>query len=113
MSRFQRRIVAPALLATLVFTSNASAHCFVGQRFLPATLATDDPCVADEMSIPTVNWTKSADIPPVSQVDVSVDFAKRITDDFGIVLRDSWSHATQPGNPSRSGFNNFESTFQY
>lgn len=113
MSRYQRRIVAPALLATLVFTSNASAHCFVGQRFLPATLATDDPCVADEMSIPTVNWTKSADVPPVSQADISVDFAKRVTEDFGVVLSETWSHASQPGSPSRSGFNNLETTFQY
>jgi hypothetical protein len=32
--------------------SDALAHCFVGARFFPATLAIDDPCVADEMSLP-------------------------------------------------------------
>ena len=56
MFRVLLRAAAPACLATLAFASNAEAHCFVGQRFLPATLATDDPCVADEMSIPTVSW---------------------------------------------------------
>ena len=35
------------LLITLLSVSYASAHCFVGARFFPATLATDDPCVAD------------------------------------------------------------------
>ena len=35
------------LLITLSSVSYASAHCFVGARFFPATLATDDPCVAD------------------------------------------------------------------
>jgi hypothetical protein len=47
-----------------VSTSNAVAHCFVGARFFPATLAIDDPCVADEMSSPTVSWSKTADVPP-------------------------------------------------
>src|ERR1700722_7954767 len=51
------------LLITLLSFSYASAHCFVGARFFPATLATDDPCVADEMSLPTVGWSKTGDIP--------------------------------------------------
>jgi hypothetical protein len=61
------------LLMTLLSFSYASAHCFVGARFFPATLATDDPCVADEMSLPTVAWFKTGDIPPGSEVDISVD----------------------------------------
>jgi hypothetical protein len=51
-----RVLLRAAAQAYLALASNAEAHCFVGQRFLPATLATDDPCVADEMSIPTVSW---------------------------------------------------------
>ena len=35
------------LLITLSSVSYASAHCFVGARDFPATLATDDPSVAD------------------------------------------------------------------
>ena len=52
------RAFALALLFCLLPLSDAFAHCFVGARFLPATLATDDPCVADEMSLPTVAWLK-------------------------------------------------------
>ena len=52
------------LLITLLSVSYASAHCFVGARFFPATLATDDPCIADEMSLPTVAWFKTGDTPP-------------------------------------------------
>src|ERR1700736_2808216 len=107
------RAFALALLLVAVSAVDALAHCFVGQRFLPATLATDDPCVADEMSIPTVSWTKTADAPPANSLDVSVDFAKRITEDFGITLRENWSHVSQTGSPPHSGFNDFESTFQY
>jgi hypothetical protein len=32
---------------TIVPSAGANAHCFVGGRFFPAMLATDDPCVAD------------------------------------------------------------------
>ena len=32
----------------------AEAHGFAGKRFFPATLATEDPFVADELSLPTI-----------------------------------------------------------
>jgi hypothetical protein len=89
------------------------AHCFVGARFLPATLATDDPCVADEMSLPTVSWSKTADMPPATEWDVSVDFAKRITEDFGISIDQTWSQIHQPGGFTAAGFGNLETTAQY
>jgi len=101
------------LLITLLSFSYASAHCFVGARFFPATLATDDPCVADEMSLPTVAWFKTGDTPPGSEVDISVDISKRITEDFGVVIGDTRSQIRQPGNPTRAGFANLETTFQY
>ena len=41
---------AAALFAACV---PAFAHGFAGNRFFPATLATDDPFVADELSLPT------------------------------------------------------------
>ena len=101
------------LLMTLASFSYASAHCFVGARFFPATLATDDPCVADEMSLPTVAWFKTGDIPPASEVDISVDISKRITEDFGVTIGDAWSQIRQPGSPTRAGFANLDTTFQY
>jgi hypothetical protein len=107
------RAFAFGLLMTLLSFSCASAHCFVGARFFPATLATDDPCVADEMSLPTVAWFKTGDIPPGSEVDIEVDISKRITEDFGVVIGDTWSQIRQPGNPTLAGFANLDTTFQY
>ena len=51
--------LALARFTAVAFTSDALAHCFVGARFFPATLATDDPRVANEMSLPTVAWSKN------------------------------------------------------
>ena len=95
-----RRAFALALLLILLPLSDAFAHCFVGPRFFPATLIIDDPCVADEMSLPTVSWSKTGDVPPATQWDIGVDIAKRITEDFGIDIGEDWSHIRQPGTPT-------------
>ena len=76
-TRFSRTFTL-ALLATLLPLSDALAHCFVGPRFLPATIVTDDPCVADEMSLPTVSWSRTGDIPPATEWDIGLEVAKRI-----------------------------------
>ena len=113
MSRHLLHTLVLAGLTATAFTSDALAHCFVGARFLPATLATDDPCVADEMSIPTVAWSKTADSPPASQLDVGIDFSKRITDNFGVSVSQGWTSIRQPDGTLMQGFGNFETTFQY
>ena len=113
MFRVALRVLVPGLLATFALLSNASAHCVVGARFLPATLAIDDPCVADELSLPTFDFITTADMPPAKQVDFSGEISKRITEDFGISIGDTWSHITQPGNPTIAGFGDLETTFQY
>jgi hypothetical protein len=113
MFRLALRALAPGFLATLALMSDAAAHCWVGQRFLPATIATDDPCVADEMSLPTVSYSKTADMPPATEIDISGEISKRITEDFGISVGETWKHISQPGNPTLAGFDNLETTFQY
>jgi hypothetical protein len=113
MSAYLRCLLAPAFLLALLPVSQATAHCFVGARFFPATLATDDPCVADEMSLPTVAWSKTGDVPPAKELDISGEISKRITEDFGISIGDGWTQIRQPGNPTISGFGNLETAFQY
>jgi len=100
------------LFACLPFSA-AFAHCFVGARFFPATLAVDDPCVADEMSLPTVSWSKTGDVPPATEWDASAELSKRITEDLGISIGDTWSQIRQPGNPTLAGFADLETTLQY
>ena len=107
------RAFAVGLIFFALSAVEAMAHCFVGARFLPATLATDDPCVADEMSLPTVSWSKTADMPPATEWDVSVDIAKRITEDFGISIGQGWTQIHQPGGFTAAGFGNLETTAQY
>ena len=116
MNRTFLRHAAPAALALAslsVFSSVASAHCFVGARFLPATLNVDDPCVADELSLPTVSRFKNGDDPSTRQTDVSAEFSKRITDTFGVSIGSTWTNLHPPGGPNISGFQNIETSFKW
>jgi hypothetical protein len=113
MSRYTLLSLALANFIALAFTSDALAHCFVGARFFPATLATDDPCVADEMSLPTVAWSRTADMPPATEWDFSGEISKRITENFGISVGQNWTQIRQPDGTLTTGFQNLETTFQY
>lgn len=113
MSRLLPRILALAGVMALSCTSHALAHCFVGARFFPATLATDDPCVADEMSLPTVGWSKTGDVPAATEWDVSGELSKRITDNFGISIGQGWTSIRQADGTLTQGCDNFETAFQY
>jgi hypothetical protein len=115
MSSLQRcsRAFALGLFFVLLPLSEAFAHCFVGPRFFPATLAIDDPCVADEMSLPTVDWFKTGTVPPGSEWDISAEFDKRITEDLGFGISDVWSQIRTPGGPTMAGFADLETTLQY
>lgn len=110
------RILCAALAGLALAPLEAAAHCFVGARFLPATLTTDDPCVADEMSLPTVMFSSAN--PNGRENDVAVDFSKRITENFGISVSSTWTFVRPPADAatfgtSASGFQNLESAFQY
>ncbi len=107
------RAFALALLFVALPCSQAFAHCFVGARFFPATLAVDDPCVADELSLPTIQWSRTADMPPATEWDVSAELSKRITEDFGISIGETWTQIHQPGGFTMAGFADLETTLQY
>jgi hypothetical protein len=107
------RAFALAFLFAFLPLSQAFAHCFVGARFFPATLAIDDPCVADELSLPTIAWSRTGDIPPATEWDVSGEISKRITEDFGVSIGEDWSQIRAPGGPTMAGFGDLETTFQY
>ena len=113
MSDVSLRHAALAALALLLSISNASAHCFVGARFLPATLNVDDPCVADELSLPTVSRFRNGDDPSARQTDIAAEVSKRITDTFGVSVGTTWTHLRPPGGPSVSGFQNIETSFKW
>src|SRR5215510_92488 len=113
MPRLPAPMAALAALISFVPLSDASAHCFVGSRFFPATLNVDDPCVADELSLPTISVFKNEDVPSAQQLDISGEFSKRITENLGVSIESTWTRIRPPIGPTANGFQNLESTLKY
>jgi hypothetical protein len=113
--RFQPRLrtALSLTLALATLTSgNASttcwAHGFAGQRFFPATLTIDDPFVADEGDILFGHSrTSNGNGGDVTTNSTSLEFAKRITSDFGLSLATEYDNLQfSNGDPSQRGYNN-------
>jgi hypothetical protein len=107
------RLAGAALLAAAA--GSAFAHGFAGKRFFPATLATDDPFVADELSLPTVSRRKTGggDEPATLETDTSIDFTKRVTPNFGIGLGATYVSQKPDDGPTQHGFDNFAANVKY
>src|SRR5262245_3310808 len=106
------------LLVVLVLGGPAVAHAhgMVGKRFFPATLATEDPFVADELSLPTVSTLKqraSGDEPATRETEISAELSKRITPDLGVSIAGSFLVLSPEGEKSVTGFENLELGLKY
>ncbi|HXU99051.1 MAG TPA: hypothetical protein VG166_00960 [Caulobacteraceae bacterium] len=100
-------------LATALIAGPAGAHGIVGNRFFPATIATDDPAVADELSLPVVDAFQTADSPAARQVDIAGEWDKRLTSRLGISFEGAWTQIDTPEGPAASGFQNLGTTLKY
>jgi hypothetical protein len=65
------------------------------------------------MSLPTLSWSRTSDVPAATELDISADFAKRITADFGISIGGTWAQIRHPEGVTMAGFNNFDTAFRY
>jgi hypothetical protein len=104
---------AVVCVAALLIAPRAHAHCEVGDRIFPATLAIDDACVMDELAIPNLAVTKNGDDPSAREIELPTEFSKRITEKFGISFASSFMRRRAPGGLSAGGFQNLETAFKY
>jgi hypothetical protein len=108
------RLAAAAALTALPLLAPlpAKAHGFAGERFFPATLLTDDPFVADEMSLPTMTLDPKA-VDGSQTFGLDFDVSKRLTPDIGITLSQGWQHLKAPGMPGVMGLTGFSSELDW
>ncbi len=104
--------LAAASVAALLPSAEAMAHGFSGDRFFPATILTDDPFVADEMSLPTVSRSPTGS-DGAQEINIGVDLAKRITPDLGITFSDRWKYLQPKGMAAVTGFDALRTGLQY
>jgi hypothetical protein len=92
-----------ALLGVVLLAQDATAHGVVGDRFFPATIASDDPFAADELALPTIALGDHEE-------DYDFEYTKTILPHFAVSLEGGYVNAHSPGEPNASGWDNLEIT---
>src|SRR3954449_5077876 len=103
--------VSILLVVSFALPHSAVGHGFAGKRFFPATLSTDDPFVADELSLPTIASRRTDD--GTLEQSASVDIGKRITPDFGIGFGASYLRLRPAADATQNGLDNFALSAKY
>lgn len=104
------------ILTTVAFSAASQttwAHGFAGKRFFPATLVTDDPFVADEMSLPTFSTIVTPEGGGTRESEFSMDVAKTITPWLGVEIGTSLVNVKTVGEKPQTGIGNLELGAKY
>ena len=81
------------LTAMGLSTTTARAHGFVGDRFFPPTIQTDDPFAVDELAFPTVSAFQNP-----GETDVGFSFSKEIFPKFALSFSETYVNLAPDGN---------------
>ena len=116
--RAHRAVVAPIAFCFIALLSLrfADAHGYVGDRFFPPTITTDDPFAVDELALPTISYFENPagdGNPRQRETDVGFEFDKEIFPHFAIGISDT--HIAQSGHGAASayGWDNLTLTAKY
>jgi hypothetical protein len=98
-----------ALAASLACASAALAHGFVGDRFFPPTITSDDPFATDELALPVVSYMVNPPDdgqPQSGEVDSSFEFDKEIFKGFTLGVSDAYVWQKPTGGSALTGWDN-------
>ena len=84
----------------------AFAHGFAGDRFFPATITTDDPFAASELSLPTFSEIRQPGPPPLKVFDISTDLSVLVLPRTALTIGDGYSIQKVANQNARTGFDN-------
>ncbi len=115
--RLQRLTICWTVVALVLGIAPAvHGHGIVGKRFFPATLATEDPFVADELSLPTVFHLRTPadeEKPATRETDIKAEFSKRLSPDLGFTLGGTYKLLDPYGGRLTKGFDNMAVGLKY
>ena len=113
MNPISSRAAVAAAVIFLSANSAALAHGFAGDRFFPATILTDDPFVADEMSLPTFTLDPTQS-DGSREFDIGSDLSMLITPKWDFTLSSQLGPYTHPGRQRpQTGFQGLTTGTQY
>lgn len=65
------------------------------------------------MSLPTIAGFKNGDESSAQEIDISGEYSKTITPNFGVSFEEKWIHLDLPHDGTASGFDNLGTGFKY
>jgi hypothetical protein len=105
--------IACVLCCVLSLATSAHSHGVLGKRFIPSTLAVEDPFASDELDLLSVN--RGSQDKEGRETSVGFEFSKRLTPDLAIGV--GWEYLffnpRESGKSSTSGAGNPEFSFKY
>src|SRR4029077_18107151 len=66
-----------------------------------------------ELSMSTIAGFKNGDDPSARELDISGEYSKTITENFGVSFEEAWIHLDMPHEGSAQGFDNLGTSFKY
>jgi hypothetical protein len=108
----------PALIAGLsacAIATFAHAHGFVGDRFFPPTITTEDPFAVDELSFGTTFFTAPGDDgePKTEQWSGGFEFVKEVLPKFAVGIEGNYFRNHVAGDGNAYGWDNFGISLKY
>ena len=111
-ARWATAVLLPLLSAPVA----AHAHGFVGDRFFPPTVTSDDPFAVDELALPTItlfNSPASPGTPEARTFDAGFEFDKEIFPHFAVGISDDYLAQNGHGSLAAYGMGNVELSAKY
>lgn len=92
------------------------AHAVAGDRVFPATLVTDDPSVASEVSLPTVDWFPAprdgiGNVP--SETDIGAELDVLVAPNSAVGISDAWTSQIAKHEAGTYGYQSVEVSGKY
>jgi len=101
-------LFAVSIMTFVAAALSASSHGFAGDRFFPATLTTDDPFAASEMSLPTISEFRQRGEPPFNEFDISTDISLLLFQNIALTAGGGCNVQRAANQRTRTGFDNVE-----
>jgi hypothetical protein len=105
--------ITALLLSLVVVPLPALAHGFAGDRFFPATISTDDPFAASEMSLPTATAIRVPGMPPFKDISLSADLSVLILPRTALTIGDAYEIQKPANQRALTGFDNADVNILY
>ena len=105
--------IAATLISLVAVQLPAFPHGFAGDRFFPATISTDDPFAASEMSLPTVTAIRLPGMPPFKDITLAADLSVLILPRTALTIGDAYEIQKPANQRAITGFDNTDLNILY